>query len=209
MVAPLIELHYLPAVSYFSLLNKAEEIWVERFEHFEKQTFRNRCNILTTQGVASLSIPLTGRHGKVVITDVKIDYGQKWLNNHWRTIRSAYSNAPFYEHYADDLESVLFKKHRYLYDLNWQILSMCLRWLHWNMPIRETTVYEKSPHNNVFDCRSALSAKKPLFLNRIFQPVPYTQVFGSTFAENLSIIDLIFCEGPGASKIVQASSIQK
>lgn len=206
---PIIELHYLPHVSYFSLLSQAREVVIERYENFEKQTFRNRCNILTTQGVASLSIPLTGKHGKVIITDVKIDYSQKWLNNHWRTIQSAYRNAPFYEYYADDLESTLFKKHNFLYDLNWQILSMCLRWLKWNMPIKETTVYEKLPQNEIFDCRSALSPKKPDFLKGVFQPVPYTQVFGSTFAENLSIIDLIFCEGPGAARIVQASTIQK
>lgn len=208
-MTPLIELHYLPSISYFALLARANEVIIERHEHFEKQTLRNRCQILTSQGEVTLSIPLSGKSSKVIITDIKIDYTQKWLNNHWRTLQSAYRNAPFYEYYADDLEAALFKKHTFLYDLNWQILSMCLRWLKWNMPIRETNSYEKVQAEEVLDCRSAFSAKKTDFLNSVYQPQPYTQVFGSTFAENLSIIDLIFCEGPGASRIVQASALKK
>jgi hypothetical protein len=164
---------------------------------------------MTSHGVDSLTIPLTGKHGKVKITDVRIDYGQKWLNNHWRTIESAYRNAPYFEHYADDLQAVLFQRYIFLYDLNFSLLSMCLKWLRWEMNIQESLTYEKEPVAEVRDMRSAINPKKTGDLPKYYRAIAYPQVFGNVFAENLSLIDLIFCMGPEAVRIVQASSAQE
>jgi hypothetical protein len=201
----LIELQYLPPVSYFSALSKFSEIVVEKHEHYEKQTFRNRCYINTSQGRAALIVPLTSKSGKVTITDVKVDYTQKWLNNHWRAIQSAYRKAPFYEYYSDDLHDVLFKKVDFLYDLNLQLLTLCLKWMKWNLAISESLTYEKSPVS-IVDMRSVINPKKSEAMAQFYQPAVYYQVFGSKFVENLSLIDLIFCEGPGARVIIQAST---
>jgi len=149
-----------------------------------------------------LTVPVTA-HGKPIISDVRLDYTQKWVNNHWRTVRSAYGRAPFFEHYADDLHDILFRKVGFLYELNYMLLSMCLKWLKWSMPIRETEIYPDRPADNVFDLRLALQC------HQFYYPIMYNQVFGNTFVENLSLIDLVFCEGPGASKIVLGSAIQK
>ena len=97
------------------------------------------------QGKEKLIVPLTFKHGKVFITDVRIDYGQKWLNKHWRAIQSAYGKAAFFEHYSEDLEKVLFRKTVFLYDLNIELLSMCLKWLKWDLEIKESMTYEKAP----------------------------------------------------------------
>lgn len=202
----LIELHYLPAIPYFSLLHRAQKIIVEKHEHFSKQSFRNRCHILTAQGVERLVIPLTSKHGKVLITDIRIDYSQKWLNNHWRTIESAYRNAPFFEYYADDLNRILFRKHEFLYDLNWELLTNCLTWLKWDIRIEESEKYEKIPAEGIMDARNIIHAKKPEQYADYFQPVAYSQVFGNKFAEGLSIIDLVFCEGPTAGTVVASSA---
>jgi hypothetical protein len=208
-VTSLIEAHYLPSIAYFSALQSSTEIVVEKHEHYVKQTYRNRCYINAAHGREALIIPLTSKHGKVLITDVRIDYGQKWLNNHWRTIRSAYGNAAFYEYYADDLEKVLFQKYEYLYDLNYNLLSMCLKWLRWQVPLKESLSYEKVLVSPVQDLRSVVNPKKAEHLSRFYKPEPYHQVFGSAFAENLSLIDLIFCAGPKAAGIVEASSPTK
>ena len=200
-----IELHYLPSVSYFTLIQGSDTLFVEKFEHYEKQSYRNRCYIKTAGGVETLIVPLTGKHGKTLIKDVRIDYSQKWLNNHWRTIQSAYGNAPFFEFYCDDLHQILFKKHEFLFDLNSDLLIMILKRLKCNIPIQETTIYKKEYPATIKDCRSLLNPKKEDSCNRFFKSVEYHQVFGSKFVQNLSIIDLIFCEGPGALKIVQAS----
>jgi len=208
-VTCLIESHYLPCIAYFSALHGASEIRLERHEHFAKQTYRNRCHFLSSQGPGTLIVPLTFKHGKVYITDVRVDYSQKWLNNHWRTLRSAYGKAPFFDHYADDLERVLFSRQTHLYDLNYQLLSMCLTWLGSSTKISESVSYEKAPAAGVLDLRSAISAKNAEKVQYFYRPASYQQVFGSTFVANLSIVDLVFCTGPEALSVVKASARQK
>jgi hypothetical protein len=205
-VTALIELHYLPSIPYFSSIHRANKIIVEKHEHFIKQSFRNRCHILTAQGVERLVVPLTSKHGKVLITDIRIDYSQKWLNNHWRTIESAYRNAPFFEHYADPVQKVLQKRHAFLYDLNMELLTICLKWLKSDISIEESITYEKIPAEGIIDMRNVILAKKPERYADYYQPVPYPQVFGNKFAEGLSLIDLVFCEGPAARTVVASSA---
>ena len=205
----LIETHYLPSIAYFSAISGMEGILLERWEHYVKQTYRNRCRINSANGEILLVAPVTSVHGKTLVTDVRLDYSQKWLNNHWRTVQSAYGKAPFFEHYAGDLHDILFRKVGFLYELNYMLLSMCLDWLKWTMPIRETEIYADEPANNVLDLRFAINTRKLEQCHQFYYPIMYNQVFGNTFVENLSLIDLVFCEGPGASKIVQASAVQK
>lgn len=206
MNAALIELHYLPSIAFFSALQNYHQIVVEKFEHYEKQSFRNRCYIKGPHQVEILIVPVTSKHGNPDICDVKIDYNQKWLNKHWRTIQSAYGNAPFFEYYAPDLHEVLYKKPAFLYDLNLQIMTLCLKWLKKKVAITETSGYEETPAPGINDLRGAINPKKEDDCNRFYKSVEYHQVFGSKFVPNLSLIDLIFCKGPGAWDIVQASS---
>ncbi len=209
MSSILIESQYLPPIAYFAAIQQASVITLEKHEHFQKQTYRNRCYILSSQGTEMLILPLTSKHGSVCITDIKIDYSQKWLNHHWRSIQSAYGRAPFFEYYASDLEKVLFAKHVFLYDLNYQLLSMCLKWLKSNVPVKESLAYEKTVDSSVTDLRSLINPKKSDIEEKFYRPTSYTQVFGSTFVKNLSLIDLIFCEGPAARLIVEASAVAK
>ena len=152
-----------------------------------------------------LSVPLTSPHHKVSIADVRIDYSQKWLNHHWRTIQSAYGKAPFFEYYSDDFKEALFRSHTFLYDLNLDLLTLCLRWLRWEVSVRETLSYEKNPAADILDLRSVLTSRNPANISDMYKAVPYYQVFGSAFVDNLSLLDLIFCSGPEAGRIVQAS----
>lgn len=204
MTSTLIEIQYLPPIAYFAALHGASEIVVEKFEHYQKQTYRNRCYINTVHGRQSLIIPLNTNHGKVLIKDVRIDHTQKWINNHWRTIQSAYGKAPFYEYYADDLSGILHKRYAFLYDMNLDFLTMCLKWLRWSIPIKESERYDVTLSGTIRDLRSSIVPKNRVYLT-FYKPAAYYQVFGSNFVDNLSLIDLVFCEGPGASGIVQAS----
>lgn len=208
VVTALIEVHYLPCVHYFSAVSGAGVILLERHENFVKQTYRNRCQIVTAQGRQNLIVPVTMKHGKVLITDVRIDYSQKWLNNHWRTIQSAYGKAPFFEYYRDDLHDILMRKTMFLYDLNFELLSMCLKWLKQNVTIKESMAYQKHAEG-IIDLRSVVNAKNIGHSQFFSQPVRYTQVFGNAFAANASIIDLLFCEGPEAARIVQTSKVDE
>jgi hypothetical protein len=201
----LIELHYLPAVSYFAALQATKKIVIEKHEYYVKQSYRNRCHILTSQGIERLTIPLTSKHHKPLITDIKIDYSQKWLNQHWRALQSAYRKSPFFDFYADDLHHILFQKTEYLYDLNLNFLTICLSWLKSDITIHESMSYEKNPQAGTIDLRNIIHAKKPELAASYYKPVPYPQVFGNKFVEGLSIIDLVFCEGPNARSVVAQS----
>ncbi|GCC51285.1 hypothetical protein SanaruYs_15080 [Chryseotalea sanaruensis] len=205
MSSCLIELHYLPSVQYFTTLAKHNVITIERHEHFIKQSYRSRCVINTSQGPQTLIVPLSSKsnagsngHFKSLITEVGIDYSQKWLNNHWRSIQAAYAKAPFFEYYADALHTVLFKQYPYLYELNMSLLTLCLKWLKLEIQIQESLAYEKATPLGEIDLRNAISAKKKGLIKYEPHFKPYTQVFGNTFVNNLSIIDLIFCTGPQA-----------
>jgi hypothetical protein len=205
MTSVLIETQYLPSIAYFSSLYGARTILVERHENYVKQSYRNRCQLVDASGRRDITIPVVHTSGKTLITEVRIDYSQKWVNNHWRTIQSAYGKAPYFEYYADDLHDILYSKTALLYDLNMRLLSMCLKALRYDATVSETTLYAKTDGNGVLDLRNAIDVKNPASLNGIFTPVPYAQVFGSSFVENASIIDLIFCVGPEAARTVRNS----
>lgn len=201
----LVEAHYLPSVAFFAALSGVSTVLIERHEHYVKQSYRNRCQIVDASGQRSLTVPVIHGSGKTTITDVRIDHSQKWVNNHWRSVCSAYGKAPFFEYFVDDFREVLYSKPAFLYDLNMRLLSMCLKALRLETVVAETVSYAESAENGVLDLRNAIDVKNRASLNGIFTPVPYAQVFGSTFVENASIIDLIFCVGPGAARIVKNS----
>ena len=206
MKSVLIELHYMPCIAYFAALIDSQRIVVEKYEQYEKQSFRNRCYIKGPHRIETLIVPVTGRGGKSLTSAVRIDYSQKWLNNHWRTIQTAYGNAPFFEYYAPDLHDIFFKKPVFLYDLDLQLLTLSLKWLKKDVLVTESTSYEKEAGAGVTDLRRVINPKKEDGCNRIYKSIEYHQVFGSKFVPNLSLIDLIFNQGPGAWDIVKASA---
>jgi hypothetical protein len=201
----LIDLHYLPSLEYFCALLPFEKIILEKHEHFVKQSFRNRCYILTSQGKQILTVPLTEKHGKIPISNVKIDLASRWQVTHWRTIVSAYANTPYFEHYSDELEKIIFSNTGYLYELNFNLLSFCLQSVGMKITITESVAYEKDNDLSISDLRSVITAKNDYSTRPFYRPVPYLQAFGNTFAENLSVIDLLFSEGPHAVGKLKAS----
>ncbi|MDL5046764.1 WbqC family protein [Oscillatoria amoena NRMC-F 0135] len=204
----LIELHYLPSQAWFSAVHSYPEIILERHERYVKQSYRNRCHILGANRVEKLIIPVTVKQTSALVTDLRIDYTQKWLNNHWRSIESAYRNAPYFEHYADAFHQVLFGKHPHLYELNYRLLKVCFELLNRNVAIRESVVYETLPTNGAVDLRNQVSPKHAGH-EKYMQPVAYTQVFGNSFVPNLSIIDLLFCTGPEAVGVIETACVHQ
>ncbi|MBX9851431.1 MAG: WbqC family protein [Cytophagaceae bacterium] len=199
----LIESHYLPNLEYFFHILQNDHILIESCENFQKQTYRNRCHILTANKVDILSVPVINLGRKVLIKEVEIDYSQKWLNVHWGAIKSGYGKAPFFEYYAEFFHDILYKKHRFLFDLNIELMTLCLKLLRVDKKIGFTSFYEKKPENKI-DLRSQISPKKDNS-PYIITWTPYTQLFGSNFVPDLSIIDLLFCEGTNAGEILKRS----
>lgn len=200
---PLLDLQYLPNTTYFSLLAKADKVILERNENFVKQTYRNRTHILTPTGVDSLSIPLIGSQKKIKIDKIEIDHHQKWANRHWRAIKSGYGKAPFFEHYADYIQHEIYTKHETLFELNFKLLTLCLDFLQIDTPLTFTSEYKHKVEKPTLDLRSSIHPKKAFTSSIKIEYIPYPQVFGNSFVQELSILDLLFAEGPNAGSIIR------
>ncbi|MBU2914378.1 WbqC family protein [Reichenbachiella agariperforans] len=192
----IIDSQYFPCVAYFSFLKSKEEVWIETQEHFVKQTYRNRCYILGSNQVLPLAIPMIGGNKKIKISDIKIEYKHRWLNDHWRAIISAYNKSPYFEFYEPYIHDILFAKHERLIDLNTEILSFCLKVLNIGTKINFTEQYESNTEGQLEDMRSMIHPKKDYICSKIFDPIPYPQLFGKEFAANLSVLDLLSNTGP-------------
>lgn len=201
----LIDLHFLPSLEYLCLLADFRKVTLEKHEHYVKQSYRNRCFIKTSQGVEKLTVPLTGKHGKVSIGDVKIDYSSRWQSIFCRTVESAYRNSPYYEHYSDDLFKIINSNKSSVFDLNFELLSFCLKALRFSQELSMTTQYEKVVNESFSDMRDTITTRNTYIERGFYQTSPYYQVFGSSFEENLSVLDLLFCTGPEAGRVLIAS----
>ena len=201
----LVELHYLPSTAYFSLLQSVDYVLIESQEHFVKQSFRNRTVIHDANKALSLSIPIKHTALKIPSREVQIDYSQKWVNTHWRAIKSSYGKAPFFDYYAEYFKSALYNKEPFLYSLNMKLLTLCLKLLGVRVNIESTTTYQQAPSDGLLDMRSQLSPKTSSENLSWFHAKPYYQLFGKDFVSNLSILDLLFCTGPDASTILKES----
>lgn len=200
MSAPslLIELHYLPCIAYFACLLPYEVIYIEAHENYQKQTYRNRCYIRTSQKVDRLSVPVIQGTKKQLYTDIKIDYSQPWIDQQWRTLCTAYGKAPYFEYLAPVLYDCLNAHPTHLFELNLSLLKLCLQILGIQKEIKMTDRYSTQPYPTIQDLRNTLNPTQRLREPIYYTSFSYQQVFGTIFSPNLSIIDLLFCEGPHA-----------
>lgn len=199
-----IEPHYLGSLEYFVLLHQCSEIHLEVCQHFTKQTYKNRCYILTDKGVMPLSVPVQFGN-RTPVKDVKIDYRQSWVRQHWGAFYSAYGKAPFFEYFQDHFRSIWDQNHEYLVDLNVAMMTMCLKILQYDRSIKFTENFTHRVKREFIDMRECILPKKSFEERKLYLPFPYTQTFGNNFVGNLSILDLIMCEGPRASEVLARS----
>jgi len=199
----LIDSQYFYGVDAYKTLYNASHIKIDVYENFKKMSFRNRCRIAGANGLIELSIPLEGgRDQKRLMKDLRISYREDWQRNHWGAIFSAYGRSPWFEHFRDDLVRFYEKKVIYLVDWNTGIFEWTNLKLGRSLPTDFTESYQKT-YDHWVDLRNeflpkTVAQKSPQNLPR------YHQVFEQKhgFIPNLSVLDLLCCEGPGAAGIL-------
>ena len=218
-MAVLLSTAYFPPVEYFAAM--AEEmvlsddktissaiVWIEAKENFQKQSWRNRCCIYAAEGPQNLSFPIIHEHGthQLPISKIKIDYSVGWVTQHKRAIISAYRSSAYFEYYCDELFSILDSRPERLFDLNLKLIDFFLEKTHISVEIRltEDFIIPQTSSDQILepygkDLRNVIHPKrKNNILHSLDLEKPYFQVFAQKhgFVPNLSIMDLLFNEGP-------------
>ncbi len=197
---------YHGPVNYYARLIREEEIIFEQYDHYTKQTYRNRCRIVGPNGVLTLSVPVKRKKGTATfMKDIRLDYDTPWHRVHWKTFEASYASSPYYEFIRDELAPFYEKRFDFLLDLNIRLAEWTLGWLGVSPALKLSSEFSDITDD---DPREIIHPKKREHLHdHAFRPVPYPQVFSDRmdFQANMSILDLLFNEGGSAPFILKRS----
>lgn len=208
----LLETAFMPPVSYFAAIAEdftlsygrvvslvPARLRLEACENYQKQSYRNRCRIYAAGGVESLTLPVVHEGGtsSLPIREIRVDWSRDWLPRMERAIVSAYESSPYFEYYRDSLFDILESRPEKLFDLNIRLIHYFLGKIGISADIDFTTEYERPGETapDIRDLRGLIHPKRPSILKT---EKPYWQVFAAKygFKSDLSVMDLLFNEGP-------------
>ena len=203
----LLETQYLPSIAWCAAVWSEEKVTLDAVEHYQKGSLRNRCHVAGPNGPQRLSIPLVkGKHQQTPIREVRIAYDEPWQRQHWRTIQTAYGNAPYFEHYADDIRVFYERPWTFLFDYNLDFLQFILKKkLGWSGEfVFQEQYVPAGSWTEGRDLRGAIGGGLEDF-PAWFNPIRYPQVFEARtgFLPNLSVLDLLFCSGKTGREVLK------
>ena len=196
----LIHPNYFPNIHQFTQIIKANNILFEVSDNYQKQTFRNRTYIYGANGKLGLFIPVIHTHKyRELFKDVKISYDSNWIDLHLKSLQSAYRSSPYFEYFEDDFIKLYSEKEKFLADFNIKCIRLISSLLDLDLDYKISGEYVEKT-NDIIDLRDLSNARKE---KKIDTP-KYIQVFESKhgYINNLSILDLIFSEGPNSVSLI-------
>jgi hypothetical protein len=185
---------YFGPISYWKQIINSNILW-DVHQNYVKQSYRNRTFIHSANGLHKLTIPVKHSKIKFPMLNAEIDNKIAWQKNHWRSIQSAYSSSPFFEFYKDSLEKIYLKKYTDLTKFNFDIINLIFEWIEIEIKSELSKGYNIW-YENSLDLRKNIENKRYTSSENI----RYRQVFSNKngFLNDLSIMDLIFNEGPNS-----------
>ncbi len=188
----LLEPQYAGSLSFWKLILQHEKIVFEQYENYTKRSFRNRCHIVSPNGILRLSIPLEhGKNQHCALKEVRISYNERWQNLHWQSLQTCYRRSPYFEFYEDKLVPFYEKRIDFLLDFNLQLFDTICNILKTKPEYMLTTSYDDTVENTYSDFRNVLL---PNIVQPQYETKSYLQVFCDRmpFQQNVSILDLLF-----------------
>jgi hypothetical protein len=185
---------YFPPISYLKTLCESEDVLMDIGENYVKQTFRNRCSVLTANGKQDLSIPVIRPNGNKTFTkDIIVSDDLGWRRDHWRCLLANYAASPYFEHYEKEIHDLIFQKTSHLVNFNQNCLSFIDSALDLKIQMNTSEIYLENPN---IDYRSFTFSTA----GQTYQQVLFTS---AAFVPDLSILDALFNLGPMARKLIQ------
>ncbi len=196
---------YFPNIAHFVAMLKSGGVCFEICDNYQKQSYRNRAEIYGANGKLALTVPVSySQKNRQLYKDVKIANEDNWQLQHLKSLQSAYSMSPFFEFYIDDLMPLFETKFDYILDLNLKCFEILTDGLQLELNATKSVFFEKKPLNKS-DFRPLV--KRNYEANNLEH---YTQVFSEKhgFISNLSVLDLLFNEGPNAELYLTRQSTE-
>ncbi|MEE9407639.1 MAG: WbqC family protein [Polaribacter sp.] len=187
---------YFSPISQYSEIVKSDEVIFEMEDNFQKQSYRNRCYIYNSNGKQLLNIPVKHllKESRKKTKDSLVDNNSHWQDHHFKSLKTAYRTSPFYEFFEHDIARIFEKKYKYLQDVNIDTFLFITDALQINSDFKKTTEYNVSTECNDFRHLPDVKNQPKELVEK------YIQMFDIEhgFIPNLSILDLLFMEGPNA-----------
>ena len=196
---------YFPNIAHFVAMVHSNKVYLEVCDNYQKQSYRNRTKILGANGKLALTVPVAySQKNRQLYKDVKIANENDWQLKHLKSLQSAYRMSPFFEFYIDDLMPLFKNQFDFILDFNLQCFEILLDCMQIELIAEKTKIFEKEPKGKTDLRAMALRNFKIKSFNN------YTQVFSEKhgFISNLSILDLLFNQGPNTELYLRKQTLE-